>query len=199
MKKVGDEFISEVDKNRAIVKYLWRIVVILSISLVMLAISFFYIKDTTIVKVELPGKMIYKYSPVVVEGIDGSNQIYYKLWSRYIINEVANFKSEDIFKKAKIIEKMMDPKTFALKQNKINNFAKNIALNLVSQKYKINKIQITNKKIKNGLIDQATLKIDGFANQTIGKKHFNKSCSYFLKFKFLEGVLYVENFGTNCF
>jgi len=199
VKKIGEKFISEVDKNRAIVKYLWRIVVVLSISLIVLAISFFYMKETTVVKVELPGKLIYKYSPVVVAGIDGSNEIYYKLWGRYIVNEVANFKSINVFKKIKIIEKMMNPETLALKEKKIDNFAKDLAVNLVNQDFKIDKIKIVRKKIKNGLVNQATLKIKGFAKQTIGKKHFSKSCSYNLKFEFLEGVLYVKNFGTDCF
>ncbi len=199
MKEIGKQFISEVDKNRAIVRYLWRIIIILSISLVILAISFMSIKNTVKVKVELPGKLIYKYAPVVVAGINGSNEVYYKLWSRYIINEVSNFKSTDIIKKMDLIKKMMSPETLALKDKKINNFAKDIALNLVDQKFKITKIKIMNKKIKNGLIDQATIKIDGFAKQTIGRKHFSKKCSYDLKFKFLEGVLYVKNFGTNCF
>ncbi len=199
MKEIGEQFISEVDKNRAIVKYLWRIIVILSISLVVLAISFMSIKNTVKVKVELPGKLIYKYAPVVVAGINGSNEIYYKLWSRYIINEVSNFKSTNIIKKMDLIKKMMNPRTLALKDKKLNNFAKNIALNLVNQDFKITKIKMKNEKMKNGLIDQATVKINGFAKQTVGKKHFSKSCSYDLKFKFIEGVLYVENFGTNCF
>ncbi len=199
MKKVGEQFISEVDKNRAIVQYLWRIIVILSISLVVLAISFMSIKNTVKVKVELPGKLIYKYAPVVVAGINGSNEVYYKLWSRYIVNEVSNFKSTNIIKKMDLIKKMMSPRILALKNKKLNNFAKDIALNLVDQDFKITKIKIMNKKIKNDLIDQAAVKIDGFAKQTIGRKHFSKSCSYDLKFKFIEGVLYVENFGTNCF
>ncbi len=130
MKKVGEEFISEIDKNRAIVRYLWRIVVVLSISLIVLAISFFYIKDTTIVKVELPGKLIYKYSPVVVAGIDGANDIYYKLWARYIINKVANFKAVNVIKKINIVKKMMDPETLALREKKIDNFAKSLTINL---------------------------------------------------------------------
>jgi len=199
LKKVGEQFISEVDKNRAIVQYLWRIIVILSISLVVLAISFMSIKNTVKVKVELPGKLIYKYAPVVVAGINGSNEVYYKLWSRYIVNEVSNFKSTNIIKKMDLIKKMMSPRILALKNKKLNNFAKDIALNLVDQDFKITKIKIMNKKIKNDLIDQAAVKIDGFAKQTIGRKHFSKSCSYDLKFKFIEGVLYVENFGTNCF
>lgn len=199
LKKVGEEFISEIDKNRAIVRYLWRIVVVLSISLIVLAISFFYIKDTAIVKVELPGKLIYKYSPVVVAGIDGANDIYYKLWAKYIINKVANFKSVNVSKKINIIKKMMNPKTLALKEKKIDNFARSLTINLVDQDFKIDKVKIVSKKMKNNLVDEATLEVEGFAKQTVGKKYFNKSCKYNLKFEFLEGVLYVKNFGTDCF
>ncbi len=199
MKEIGKEFISLIDKDRAIAKYLWRIIVVLTIVVLALTLSFLSIQDKVRVKVELPAKLIYKYTPVVVFGVDGANKVYYKLWTRYIINELGNFTYEDFGKKANLLKKMMRPSVEVRKDKTINKFTNDIVLNLVKQKFTITKIKLQNIKKSKDLIISADANIAGIAYQSIGKKSIKKSCSYYLKYKFIEGVLYVENFGTDCF
>lgn len=199
-KTKGQEFISVIDKDKAIVKYLWRVVILLSISLVALSFAFMSIKNTVKVKVELPAKFIYKEAPVVVSGVDGSNKVYYKLWGNYIIGELANFSYEDIDAKVNLLIKMMRPTRFAEKKEQIDTFAKNLSTNLISQNYIIKDSNITKIKMSpNGNIQSASIVTKGMANQTIGRNYNNKECKYTVNLKYIRGVLYVEDFGTDCF
>jgi len=195
----GKEFISIIDKDKVVVKYLWRIVVMLSVAIVILSFAFISIRETTQVKVELPATFIYKNAPVVVAGIHGANKVYYKLWGEYIVKQLANFSYENIEQKAKLIEEMMRPARFVKKEKEINGFVKNLSTNLMKQKYIPSDINITNIDESKGIIRSATVFVNGLAYQSIGRKNSKKECKYNVVLHYIKGVLYVEDFGTDCF
>jgi len=195
----GEEFISIIDKDKVVVKYLWRIVVMLSIAVVILSFAFMSIRETTQVKVELPATFIYKNAPVVVAGIHGANKVYYKLWGEYIVDRLANFSYEDVDKKVSLLEKMMRPTRFVEKEKEINSFIKNLSVNLMKQKYIPSDVNITNVNESKGIIRNATVIVNGLAYQSIGRKNSKKECKYNVELHYIKGVLYVEDFGTDCF
>jgi len=198
--KKSNEFTSIIDKDRAIITILWRVVLLLSALLIILAIAFLRIKDTTMVTVELPSKVIYKQAPVVVAGINGSNKVYFRLWGNYIIEEVSSFEVNEFPKKILILEKMMRPSQFAFKEKEFSIFLQEIQQNLIAQKYEIIETIITNVVYNDDeTISSATVVSDGISNQTVGKNKTKKECKYSIDLKYVKGVIYVENFGTNCF
>jgi len=198
MKK--DEFISVHDKNQALVQYLWRIVLFESIAIVALAFAFFSIKDTTVVKVELPSKLIYKHTPVVVAGIKGANNTYYRMWGNEIALGISNFTTEEFPKKMEALKMMMRPSQFARKEQKFNEFLGEIEGNLISQKFTTIQAELTNVvKEDNDIISSAVFITSGIAEQTVGRDKFKKECSYSVDLKYVRGVIYVEDFGSDCF
>lgn len=198
--KKSDEFISVVDKNKALVKYLWRILMMQSIAFVALSFAFFSIKDTVMVKVEMPSKLMYKYTPVVVAGVDGANEIYYKMWGKYIVEEVSSFKYEEFDTKLNKVQLMMRPSQYNRTVDKFKTFAEIIKTNLISQDYKVISSSLNNiKKNDNGTISSALFISNGISKQKIGKSENNKECKYSVNLKYVRGVIYVEDFGTDCF
>ena len=197
--KAGEEFISVVDKYKSITQYLWRIIVIESIVIVFLAFGYFELKETTRVQVELPSKLIYKYTPIVVAGISGANDEYFKMWGNYIIKELSNINYENVSQKLKLLSKMMHPQDYVSEKAKFNGLEKYITNSLLQQKFKITDSKLVVISKENDLIKESVIIVKGDANQLIGKNPLSKECSYKVKFEYQQGVIYVKKFTTDCF
>ena len=95
---------------------------------------------------------------------------------------------------------MMRPSILAKKQKTIDEFVNTLQYGLVRQNFSIANSSIVSIQKNDDLIKSMRLEIEGIANQKLGKtKELKKECSYFVDMKYIEGVLYVEDFGTNCF
>ncbi|WP_152182874.1 TraE/TraK family type IV conjugative transfer system protein [Sulfurimonas indica] len=195
----GEEFISIIDKDKVVVKYLWRIVVMLSVAIVILSFAFMSIRETTRVNIELPATLIYKNAPVVVAGIDGANKVYYRMWGEYVIKELSNFTYETIGKKVQLLKKMMRPTRFVEKKKEIDIFTNTLSKNLMSQKFIPEDTNLSNVIESKGIIRSATITVNGIAFQSISKEKSKKECKYDVDLRYVKGVLYVEDFGTDCF
>ena len=200
MRKKGEEFISLLDKERTIAKFLWRVIVVQSIVIVLLAVGYFNIKETARVQVELPSKLIYKYAPVVVAGIQGANKVYYRLWAEYLTKEIANFDYTNIDRKLQLfLETFLPQKVYHYKKlfMKVVKTAKE---NYVKQTFTILSTKFMSVKTHNGLIQEAVLKLEGESKKIIGESDpIKKECSFTYKMRMVKGVLYVEDFATDCF
>ena len=200
MKRVGEEFISVLDKERALVRYLWRFIIIETIVIMVLTFSFFSLKETVRVSVELPAKFIYKYSPVVLAGIKGANVTYYKLWGRYLTEEIGNVNPVNIDKKINLLIQTFYPPSYVKEKSVLQKLTQAIKENLITQTFQILEIKSKILKKEDDLIKELELTVTGKAVQKIGKtKKITKMCAYKYKMKFIEGKLYVEKIGTNCF
>jgi len=196
----GEEFISKTDKDTAVIKYLWKFIILEAIVIVILAISFLLLKETVQVKVELPAKFLYKHSPVVVAGIESANETYYKLWANFLVENIANFDPDSIEEKMLLIKKTMRPSVLNLQDEKLNEFVISLKSNLIKQSFKTSNTIFLKKVGNDETFKIAKLRVNGIATQNIGKDIAKtKECSYDIEFKYTQGVLNVETFGTNCF
>ena len=200
MKESGKEFISELDKSKDLNKYLWKFIILEAIIIILLAVSFFSLRETVRVNVEIPSKIISSHHPVVLAGIKGANKVYYELWVKYLTEEISNFNPENINSNFQILIKAFYPRDYAKEEKKILKLVSLVKENLISQKFNISKIEIKKLKKENDLISEGIFKAYGVATQKEGKKaEISKECSYLYKMKYIRGVLYVENFTTDCF
>ncbi len=196
----GEEFISKLDKQKSINKLLWRMLIVEAVVILLLAIGYFSLKETVRVKVELPAKFIYKHSPVVLAGIDGANEIYYKMWAEYITEQISSFNEYTIKRKLELLFKTFDPKTLPKTKSVLMKFAKSVQSNLISQKFTLRTAKIVAKREKEGLIKECIVETEGIAKRKIGEnKSISKSCVFKYKLAYTKGVIYVEDFYTNCF
>ena len=203
MKIYGEEFLSMLDKDRELSKYLWKIILLEAAVIVSLAVSFLFLKETVKVKVELPAKFMYEQAPVVLAGIDGANETYYKLWAEYLTAEIASFTPDNATEKIDILRKTMLPTTLASKKSELDTVEKTLIVNLITQKYKVlgSKNLESSKTDKDSTFNEMTIKVNGIAQQNVGnnKTTTDKECSYEFTFKNNGGLINVEDFGTDCY
>jgi len=178
-----------------------------------------YINIETNVKIEMPPKFIVDNIDDVSIDIsnDSASEDYYKIWGYYFINETATFTSKEITKKIQLITKAYEPSLLKTVRDEIddktgkeyktsdfeelNNYAKEIRKEKITQKFIVKNVNKPEIAYGN---DEATLTIEGLANQIFEKSKNNpitkdKPCNYVVSMKRSKGVLYVTGYQTNCF
>ncbi len=194
MANTGSDYDEELDSERLDNVVLWRVIFVLSISFVILVTGYLNLKQNNIVSVKLPPKI--NVAGTIIYGLKGANITYYELWGRYLIPEVSNFDSSDISKKVDLIINEMRPLRAVNKIGEIDKFKQEVVLNRMSQTF--TPLKYTKNINKEGNL--ARIKALGVSNRVInGIANKEDECSYTIDFELLEGVVYVKDFGTDCF
>ncbi len=173
---------------------LWRVVFILMVFLIAEAAFIMKIKESTIVSIKLPPKIM--ISGTASLGLKRANKTYHQLWGSYLVDEIANFEEDTINEKMNILLDNMRPTKAIKKVNEIDTFKIDVVKSKIKQKFTVLKEDFN--LIDNGA--KSTHIITGIVSQKIDNSlEPNKECSYTVNFEIFEGVLYVEDFGSNCF
>ena len=175
---------------------LWRVILLQTFIIVALVYGYLGLKETVTVSVELPSKIYQSKDVTIKRGLNWANKDFYEVWGLSLVTEMSKFKADDVGGKFALMQKMMRPSVALKKDTEIQEFVKNVVVNKISQTFTILN---TPPAVK---IDDETFRLvfNGVSEQHVGTKEMSrKECHYSLDFKIYEdGVLYVEDFGTNC-
>lgn len=175
---------------------LWRVILLQTFIILALVYGYLNLKETVTVSVELPSKIYQSKDLTIKRGLNWADKDFYDVWGLSLAMEMSEFKADDIGKKFALIQKMMRPSVALKKDTEIQEFVKNVVLNKITQKFTILDTPPATK------IDDETFRLvfNGISEQHIGSKEMpRKECHYTVDLKIYEdGVLYVEDFGTNC-
>jgi len=193
--KAGKEYEDKNDSLFEVNKILWRVAILEAVVITVLMIGYLQLKETTYVSVEIPPKLYLNHNLKITKGLNWASKSYFQVWGKSLIEDVSNFTVDNISKKMSTIEKMMRPSVALKRDNSITKYTKAIINNKISQKFEILKEKVT--KISNA---ERQLIYYGISYPHIGsKKMKSKECKYIVNLKiYNNGVLYVEDFGTNC-
>lgn len=175
---------------------LWRVILLQTFIIVVLVYGYLDLKETVSVEVELPSKIYQSKDITIKRGLNWANKDFYEVWGLSLVMEMSKFKADDIGGKFALIQKMMRPSVALKKDTEIQEFVKNVILNKISQTFTILDTPPA-QKIEN---ETYRLVFNGVSEQHVGSKEMpRKECHYSVDFKIYDdGVLYVEDFGTNC-
>ncbi|MFW9626626.1 MAG: TraE/TraK family type IV conjugative transfer system protein [Sulfurospirillum sp.] len=187
------------DANSALIetnKILWKMSLCLMLIIFILVIGYLRLQSAVSVTVELPPKIFLSKDLTVRRGLNWADANFYEVWGKYLAEEMTEFKPDNIAKKYAILQKMMRPSLAIKKDEQIQNFVKNVVTNKISQKFTIMQIPSPNE------IEPNTFRLvfNGVANIKVGTKDLSpKECNFSVDLKIYDdGVLYVEDFGSNC-
>ncbi len=194
MANTGSDYEEELDSERIDNVVLWRVIFVFSVVFVILVSGYLNLKQNNIVSIKLPPKI--NISGTIVYGLKGANVTYYELWGRYLIPEVSNFNSSNISKNMDLVINEMRPLRAIKKIAEIDKFKQEVVLNRMSQIFV--PLKYTTNINKQG--NAARIKALGVSNRVVnGIASKEDECSYTIDFELLEGVVYVKDFGTDCF
>ena len=161
-----------------------------------LVIGYLRLQSSVAVNVELPSKMYQSKDLTIRKGLNWADANFYDVWGRYLANEMANYKPEEIAHKYAVLQKMMRPSLAIKKDTEIQDFVKNIVTNKISQKFTIMQTPAPQELEPN----KFRLTYNGIGNVKVGSKDLQpKECNFSVDLKIYDdGVLYVEDFGSNC-
>lgn len=193
--KAGEEYEDKSDSLFEVNKILWRVALLEAVIIMALVFGYLQLKDTTYVKVEIPPKLYLKQNLTITKGLNWANKSYFQVWGKSLVEDISNFTVDNISKKMSTIEKMMRPSIALKRDNIIAKYTKAVINNKISQKFEILKEKVV--KISKA---ERQLIYYGISYPKIGsKKVKSKECKYIVNLKiYNNGVLYVEDFGTNC-
>lgn len=191
----GLEYEGKLEALFQINKILWRLALLQAFIIVALVVGYLKLKETVNVTVELPSKIYNQNDRTIRKGMNWASKNYYEVWADSLIDETASFTVENISEKYALLQKMMRPSIAIKKDKEIQDYVKTVIQNRIKQTFTILKHDTTalgeseHRIIFNGVVDQKV------GNKDLPKKE----CSYTVDLKIYEdGVLYVENFGTDC-
>ncbi|WP_457749117.1 TraE/TraK family type IV conjugative transfer system protein [Sulfurimonas sp.] len=193
--KAGEEYEGQLEKNFEVNKILWRVSVLQTIIICALVVGYLQLKETVYVGVELPSKIYTDNGETIKKGVDWASKNYYQVWGRSLVEEASSFDVDTISSKMADIEKMMRPSVAVKKDAEIQKYVKAVINNRLSQKFEI----LKSKTISLSKT-QKEITYTGISKPKVGNKEIKpKECKYVIDLKLYQnGVLYVENFGTDC-
>lgn len=200
MKKIfkifGGEYLNDKDKVSVENNVLWKVVYLLTSLLIISVVGNNNLMKGLNITVKTPATNILKAKSFVY-GMNKASVSYYELWGTELIRTLSNFTPNNINKKTNLVMNEMLP-TDAIKMiNKVEPFKKKIVVNKISQTFEFTskpKVIISDEGSRGKVI------IEGVSKTKIADVlNKPKECVYEIRFKFYEGVFYVENFGTDCF
>lgn len=193
--KAGKEYEGKLEAAFQVNKILWRVALLQAFIILSLTVGYINLKETVSVTVELPSKIYNLKDMTVRKGLNWASKNYYQVWGSALVEEISSFTVDNVSEKYALLQKMMRPSLALQKDSEVQDYVKGIIHNRISQSFSIMKTESLE-------IDKATHRItfNGVANQKVGKKDLPaKECNYVVDLKIYEdGVLYVENFGSNC-
>ena len=198
MKVFGKDHIDELDLERKVNLSLWRSLFVLSIVVVLLAVSLLNLRDGINVEIKTPPASKKDSAQHIIYNLNGANITYYELWGSYLSSTYSSFNVDNVSDKFNSLINLMRPSRAIKKLREIDKFKEDVIVNKISQKFTPLevKLDLGTKRIS----DMATYSVLGISSQKVGGKvHEKKECTYTFIMKFNEGVFYVEDFGTDCF
>jgi len=191
----GKEYEDKTNSLFQVNKFLWKFTLLETCIIIALVIGYLRLKDTVDVTVELPSKIYLDNGTKIKRGINWANKEFFQVWGRGLVHEVSSFSSDDINRKMALIVKMMRPSVALKKDDDIAKYTKAIINNKIKQNFSVLK-----EKVIDISKSEKQMIYNGISKQTVGNQKLKpKECKYVFTLKiFNNGVVYVEDFGTNC-
>jgi len=194
-RRQGDSWLDRLDKTMAENSKMALFLLLQLFVIFLLVIGYMKMINKLEVRVELPTTI--KESGTIIVGKDFANEIYYKMWGREDIEKISTFNQKTIKDKILYLKQRMYPPYYYKNVRLFRKYEKEIATNLVSQKFTFSKNDIV---VKMSGKSAATVSVKGFYSKSLDdEKVVNaKECMYQLGYLMKGGHIYVQSFKTNC-
>lgn len=177
-------------------KILWKMILIETFVILALVFGYLNLKETVSVRLDMPSKIYQSKDLTIRRGLNWADASYYEVWGRAMAEEISDFSVDNIGEKFAILQKTMRPSQALKKDKEIQDFTRSAIQNRISQDFTVMHVAEPSE------IEKGKFRVvfNGVAAQKVGTKEMpRKECSYSIDLKIYEdGVLYVEDFGTNC-
>lgn len=194
-KRQGDSWLDKLDKAMAENSKMALFLLLQLFVIFLLVIGYMKMVNKLEVRVELPKTI--KESGTIIVGKDFANETYFKMWGREDIEEISTFNPKTIKDKMIYLKNRMYPPYYYKNVRLLQKYEKEVATNLVSQKFTFSKDDIV---VKMSGKNAATVSVKGFYSKLLDEeKVINaKECTYQLGYLMKGGHIYVQSFKTNC-
>lgn len=194
----GNEHTDELDLERNINLSLWRSLFVMTIVIIILAVSLLNLKDGVNITIKTPPISKNDTAQHIIYNLNGANVTYYELWGAYLVNTASNINVDNVSDILNGVINQMRPSRAIKKLKEIEKFKEDVIANKITQKFTPlnSKIDLGKEKISS----RGVYTVLGISEQSVGSsKQPKKECTYEFIMEFNEGVFYVEDFGTDCF
>jgi len=193
--KQGKSWLDKLDKTLADNSRLSLFLLMQLIVIFLLVIGYMKMINKLEVKVELPQTI--KESGVITVGKDFANETYYKMWGREDIEKLSTFNPKNIKDKIQYLKHRMYPPYYYKNALLFQRYEKDIATNLISQKFTFSKDDIVSKQTGE---HEQVISVKGFYTKFLDEEVVVKAkeCTYQLGYLMKGGHIYVESFKTDC-
>ena len=179
-----DRLMKAIEDNRILAFITLALIIIIF----MLIVGYISLSKKISVTIDLPPK-IYTEGKIGV-GMYNANALFYKVWGRYIVENLGNYTPYTIHSKVDEIKYLLSPDFFLKGSEELNALADYAKNNLITHEF-----MLTEEKIE-GPIYAA----NGIGVTTVGdnlSKVYEK-CSYKVKFKISNYRIFVDNLSIKC-
>lgn len=155
----------------------------------MLILGYIALSKKIVVRVDLPPKL-YTDGKIGV-GMYSANDLYYKVWGKYVINELANYDPHTIDTKVKEIEYLLEPDFFTKGSQKLLELARYVKENMVRHEF---------LPIRYTLTEDNVFIAEGVGKSIIGDNLsvMYEKCTYKVKFSVTDYRIFINNLSIEC-
>jgi len=170
-------------------KYLVFFSFILIIVLFILIIGYFNLSKKITISVEIPPKL-YRTGTLYI-GSQKANKLFYDVWGRYVVSEIANYSPYNIKEKIKKVSFMFDPQKLVKVKVQFIKLENEVINNLVTHTFIPTKTYVD---------DNGNFVQEGIGKSVLGDNLsvIYEKCKYKVKFKIEDYHLFIENMNINC-
>ena len=198
MKIFGKEHTDELDLERNINLSLWRSLFVLSIVVIILAVSLLNLKDGVNITIKTPPVSKNDTAQHIIYNLNGANITYYELWGAYLVKTASNIDVDNVSGVLNGVINQMRPSRAIKKLREVDKFKEDVIANRITQKF--TPLDTDIDLGKDVISKRAVYTVLGISEQSVGSSaQPKKECKYEFIMEFNEGVFYVEDFGTDCF
>lgn len=187
----GKNFLTEKGRILANNKVLSTIIAFQMFLIVFLLFGYYKVASRETFSVLMPD-----YGNVEVSRMS-ANPLYFKIWGNYALQYLAEFTPSNIDNNIQRGLKLFDKYSWKTQEPYIDQYAKVIKANLISQEFRFNEEDVVVKIAKNG--SKAKVIYKGIATQKVGNlKEIEVECRYEFTFFIRNGKPFQETASTNC-
>lgn len=198
MRIFGKEHTDELDLERNINLSLWRSLFVLSLVVIILAVSLLNLKDGVNITIKTPPVSKNDTAQHIIYNLNGANITYYELWGAYLVKTASNIDVDNVSSVLNGVINQMRPSKAIKKLREVDKFKEDVVANRITQKF--TPLETNIDLGKDVISKRAVYTVLGISEQSVGSStQPKKECTYEFIMEFNEGVFYVEDFGTNCF
>lgn len=195
--KLGQNWLDKIDETITENSKLTLFLLIQFIIIAILVIGYIKLSNGLQVVVELPKNI--KEEGVIVVGKEYANEQFFKMWAREDVEIISVFNQTSIKNKMQYLKNRMYPPSYYKYEELFKNYEKEIASNLISQKFTFAPENIS--VVLQGETNQkAKVEIKGFFSKSIDDEEVIKAqeCLYNIDYIIEGGRLYAQTFKTTC-